>query len=70
MTELNSNIAAAPLEGRVWGFGLGVNVPIGVRNKTPPTIKVDTSATQYISPNFDGVKDDIGLPLSITTSAT
>jgi len=66
VTELNSNVAAAPLEGGVWGFGLGVNVPIGVRDKNPPVITIDTEGTKYISPNFDGVKDDLVLPLGIT----
>jgi len=66
VTELNSSVAAAPLEDGVWGFGLGVNVPIGVRNVTPPAITLDTAGTKYISPNFDGVQDDLVLPLSIT----
>jgi flagellar hook assembly protein FlgD/outer membrane protein OmpA-like peptidoglycan-associated protein len=66
VTELNSNIGAAPMEGGVWGFGLGINVPIGVRDKNPPAITIDTDGTKYISPNFDGVKDDMVLPLGIT----
>ena len=66
MTEVNTNVAAAPLEGGIWGFGLGVNVPIGVRDVTPPAITIDTEGTKYISPNFDGVKDDLVLPLAIT----
>jgi flagellar hook assembly protein FlgD/outer membrane protein OmpA-like peptidoglycan-associated protein len=66
VTELNSSVAAAPLEGGVWGFGLGINVPIGVRNVTPPAITLDTDGTKYISPNFDGVKDDLVLALAIT----
>ena len=66
VTEFNSSVAAAPLEDNVWGFGLGVNVPIGVRNVTPPAIALDTSGTRYISPNFDGVQDDLVLPLGIT----
>jgi flagellar hook assembly protein FlgD/outer membrane protein OmpA-like peptidoglycan-associated protein len=66
VTEINTNAGAAPLEGGVWGFGLGVNVPIGVRNITPPSITLDTDGTKYISPNFDGVQDDLVLPLAIT----
>ena len=50
----------------VWGFGAGVNVPLGVRDVTPPVITIDTEGEKYISPNFDGVKDDLVLPLSIT----
>ena len=70
VTEISSTVAAAPLEAPngvgVWGFGLGVNVPIGVRDTTPPTIGIDTEGEKYISPNFDGVKDDLVLALSIT----
>jgi len=70
VTELNSTVAAAPLEAPngviVWGFGLGLNVPIGVRDTTPPKIVIDTDGEKYISPNFDGVKDDLVLQLAIT----
>jgi flagellar hook assembly protein FlgD/outer membrane protein OmpA-like peptidoglycan-associated protein len=66
VTELNTTASAAPLQGGVWGFGLGVNVPIGVRDTTPPKIEIDTAAERYISPNFDGAKDDLTLPLRIT----
>ena len=66
VTEVNTSVAAAPLQDDVWGFGLGVNVPIGVRDVTPPKIELDTEGTKYVSPNFDGVKDDLTLPLTIT----
>ena len=66
VTELNPSIAAAPLQDGMWAFGLGLNVPVGVRDRNPPVITVDTAGTKYISPNFDGVKDDMVLPLSIT----
>jgi flagellar hook assembly protein FlgD/outer membrane protein OmpA-like peptidoglycan-associated protein len=66
VTEFNSTIAAAPLANGVWGFSAGANVPFGVRDVTPPAITVDTEGEKYISPNFDGVKDDLVLPISIT----
>ncbi len=66
VTELNPTIAAAPLEGGVWGFGLGLNVPIGVRDTNPPKITIDTDGEKYVSPNFDGVKDDLVLALAIS----
>ncbi|MGD0725748.1 MAG: FlgD immunoglobulin-like domain containing protein [Spirochaetia bacterium] len=66
VTEFKSTIAAAPLADKTWGFGMGVNVPFGVRDVTPPAITLDTQGEKYISPNFDGVKDDLVLPLSIT----
>ncbi|MGO9310303.1 MAG: FlgD immunoglobulin-like domain containing protein, partial [Spirochaetia bacterium] len=66
VTEVNTNMAAAPLEGGMWGLGLGVNVPFGVRNVTPPAITLDTNGTKYIAPNFSGVNDALVLPLAIT----
>jgi len=66
VTELQSTASAAPLEAGVWGFGLGANTPLGVRDVTPPVITIDTSGENYISPNFDGVKDDLTLDLAIT----
>jgi flagellar hook assembly protein FlgD/outer membrane protein OmpA-like peptidoglycan-associated protein len=66
VTEAKSSLSATPLQGGVWGFGLGATVPIGMRDRTPPAITIDTAGEKYISPNFDGVKDDLVLPLSIT----
>jgi flagellar hook assembly protein FlgD/outer membrane protein OmpA-like peptidoglycan-associated protein len=66
VTEMKTTIAAAPLQGNIWGIGLGVNVPLGVRDVTPPVIGLEAAAEKYISPNFDGVKDDLVLGLSIT----
>ncbi len=66
VTEVNTSIAAAPLQGGVWGFGMGANVPLGVRNVTPPSITIDTQGEKYISPNFDGIKDNLDLAISIT----
>jgi flagellar hook assembly protein FlgD/outer membrane protein OmpA-like peptidoglycan-associated protein len=66
VTEIRPSVAAAPLQNGVWGFGAGLNVPLGVRDVTPPAIAVDTTGEKYISPNFDGVKDDLLLPISIT----
>jgi flagellar hook assembly protein FlgD/outer membrane protein OmpA-like peptidoglycan-associated protein len=65
VTEIRPSIAAAPLENNVWGFGAGLNVPLGVRDVTPPAITIDTGGEKYISPNYDGVKDDLVLPITI-----
>ena len=66
VTEFNSTIAAVPLANGIWGFSAGANVPLGVRNVTPPAISLDTEGEKWISPNFDGIQDDLVLPLAIT----
>jgi outer membrane protein OmpA-like peptidoglycan-associated protein/flagellar hook assembly protein FlgD len=69
-SEVRPSIAAKQLNGDVWAFGGGVNVPIGVIDKTPPVIAVTWPATSWdayhFSPNNDGTLDDIVLPLTIT----
>ncbi len=57
--------AASPRQDDVWAIGAGINIPIGVVDKNPPRIEIDTKK-RYISPNFDGVQDALVIPLSIT----
>jgi len=68
-SEILPTIAAAQLYQGIWAFGGGVNVPIGVIDKTPPVIKVSYPASAfdafYISPNNDGIADELTLPLTI-----
>ena len=66
-SDVSTTIAAVPLQNGVWGFGAGVNVPLGSIVKTPPAISLDTSGEKYISPTLVGGKVDLVLPLSITS---
>ena len=66
VTEIRTSISATPLTSGVWAFGSGITVPIGVRDVTAPSITIDTTGEKYISPNFDGIKDDLILTLAIT----
>jgi len=66
-SDVSTTIAAVPLQNSVWGFGAGVNVPLGSIVKTPPAISLDTSGEKYISPTLVGGKVDLVLPLSITS---
>ena len=66
-SEVSTTVAAVPLQNGVWGFGAGVNVPLGAIVKTPPTITLDTSGEKYISPTLVGGKVDLVLPISITS---
>jgi outer membrane protein OmpA-like peptidoglycan-associated protein/flagellar hook assembly protein FlgD len=69
-SEIRPSITATQLNGDVWAFGGGVNVPIGVIDKVPPVIVINYPATSfdawYMSPNNDGILDEVVLPLTIT----
>lgn len=65
-TTLNTEVSAAPMPGGAWAFGTGINAPLGVVDRTPPTIVVDYPKPAWISPNNDGVQDYIQFPIRIT----
>jgi len=69
-SEIRPSITATQLNGDVWAFGGGVNVPIGVIDRLPPVIAIRYPTTSfdawYMSPNNDGVLDEVVLPLTIT----
>jgi outer membrane protein OmpA-like peptidoglycan-associated protein/flagellar hook assembly protein FlgD len=68
--ELRPAIAAAPLYGNVWATGASVSLPLGVIDKKAPKIAATFPASPqgpaYISPNNDGVKDELDIPVKIT----
>lgn len=65
-SEMNINIAAAPLYDNVWAFGGGVTIPFGVLDDNPPELQVDFGEIQYISPNFDGIQDELIIPFTVS----
>ena len=65
-SEMRVSTSATAMQDGIWAFGLGANLPIGVVDRTPPAITLDVEGAKYLSPNFDGVKDDLTLALSIT----
>ena len=64
-SEMKVTAAAMGMQDGIWAFGLGANMPIGVVDRTPPSITLDTEGEKYLSPNLDGVKDDLTLALAI-----
>jgi outer membrane protein OmpA-like peptidoglycan-associated protein/flagellar hook assembly protein FlgD len=68
-SEIQPTIAVSELYDDIWSFGGGVNVPIGVIDKTAPVITIAWPQSgydaYYISPNNDGVLDEVTLPLKI-----
>lgn len=64
-TEMDVQLAAAPLYDGVWAFAGGVTLPFGVRDKNPPEITVEYDPPQYISPNYDGIQDELIIQYSV-----
>ena len=64
-SEININFSAAPMQNGIWAFGLGLNVPLGVIDKNPPSIDIGLKDIEYISPNLDGIMDTLIVPVSI-----
>ena len=65
-SEMKVTASTMAMQDGIWAFGLGANMPIGVVDRTPPSITLDVEGEKYISPNLDGVKDDLTLALAIT----
>ena len=64
-TEIDIQAAAAPLYDGVWAFSGGVTLPFGVRDENPPSIDVTYEPPQYISPNYDGIQDELLVPYGV-----
>lgn len=69
-SEVKPSLAVAQLYNNIWAFGMGVNIPVGVLDRVPPVVTVAWPETPlgawYMSPNNDGVQDDVVLPVTIT----
>ncbi len=65
-SDVRTHMSAAPLYGKVWGIGGGINAALGIVDRTPPDIRVDYPTVQSISPNNDGVQDALVFPVTIT----
>ena len=64
-TEMDIQAAAAPLYAGVWAFSGGVTLPFGVRDANPPRITTEFESPTYISPNYDGVQDELTFPYGV-----
>ncbi|MDP3177120.1 MAG: FlgD immunoglobulin-like domain containing protein, partial [Spirochaetaceae bacterium] len=71
-SELASAISAAPTYGGVWAIGAGATLALGKEDTEAPSIFIPFSTgplgAVYISPNNDGAKDGIELPVAISDS--
>ena len=62
--------AVAPLQKSLVGAGLGASLEFGLKDRSAPvvtaTLPVPTRGTYFMSPNGDGVKDSLEIPIKIT----
>ena len=65
-SEVQTHAHVTPIRGNLWASGLGANVSLGVIDREPPAVQFEPDQVHYRSPNFDGVQDDLDLPLAIT----
>ena len=63
--QIAAHTAAGPLRDQIWGLGLGTTVTLGIIDRDPPEITIDSEEVEYRSPNLDGVQDDLTLPITI-----
>ncbi len=66
-SDLKPEFSAKPFYNNIWAFGAGVNMHFGLKDDEPPRIEVGIPEDGvYFSPNNDGEKDAMELPLKIT----
>ncbi len=63
-SDVAANLGTAPMNDGHWALGVGLTLRLGEVDVTPPIIEMG-EATMYISPNADGEKDVLSVPISI-----
>ncbi len=61
-SEMDFQLAAAPLYAGVWAFSAGTTVPFGIKDENPPAVTTEFDSPMYFSPNYDGINDEILVP--------
>lgn len=65
-SEITPSISAKPISKDVFAVGLGALMHLGVPDIKPPVIEIEYPESIYISPNNDGIQDELLFPISIT----
>lgn len=65
-SEVQTGAAWAPLYNNLWAASAGAQVSLGVVDRNPPKISVDYPEPFWMSPNNDGLADELLLPVEIT----
>jgi outer membrane protein OmpA-like peptidoglycan-associated protein/flagellar hook assembly protein FlgD len=63
--DITFDAAFKPLYYDVYATGAGVTWYAGYRDDLPPNIIINYPETQYISPNYDGIQDNLLFPVRI-----
>ncbi|MDC7239138.1 MAG: hypothetical protein PQJ50_02130, partial [Spirochaetales bacterium] len=64
-SEVQIQAAGAAMYNSTSAIGVGATIPFGVRDTNPPVIEHDYTDTIYISPDLNGVKDELNLPYRV-----
>jgi len=64
-TEIRAQTAAAQLYNGIWAFAGGINAPLGIIDTAGPQVTITYPEPVYISPNNDGTKDSLTIPIGI-----
>jgi len=64
-SEIEFQGGFAPLYDGIMAVGAGATIPFGVRDSDPPAITVDYGDHLYISPNLNGIQDELDVPFQV-----
>ena len=64
-SEVRIQGGAMPMPQDTWVIGGGLQAALGVVDTNPPEIRLGGDDVEYISPNNDGIQDDLELSLEI-----
>ncbi|MCK5673813.1 MAG: OmpA family protein [Spirochaetales bacterium] len=64
-SEVNIQTGVAPISDNVWAAGIGVNIPLGLIDKSPPVIKLDISGFETDDNPDDSTNIEESEPVSM-----
>ena len=64
-SEIEIQTAAGPLYDGILAIGAGVTIPFGVRDTNPPVVTMNPVQDQYISPDLNGIQDELVTPFTV-----
>ncbi len=65
-TNITPTVAVTPVAPNLYALGASADVKVSHRDNTAPVVKVGAPKISYISPNGDGIKDSLVVPVAIS----